>query len=467
MIQRLLGLAGRRICTLTRQFSKTNPVFSGEFEYEDPKSEAEIVNLTYVTRDDEKLRIRGKIGDNVMYLAHRYDIEIEGACDAALACCTCHVYVDDQFTDKIPEPTEDEEDMLDMAPLLKPNSRLSCQIILNKQLEGLTVTMPLKPLTLIHYENNPEPTGELLYKDDLQSLTTTPHLSQMNTNESISDPVDKLTVDFETIMDRFNRMMLLPEDLSVHPLERRVRAVLNPDYTSYNDTVEEALEKLRSDIKEFEELYKQDNQGMDQSYLDSLRELLQSAEQKLHGEHQGAKNTISFSTTKETETQIPTAAELSDRLKRINERLGMGQDRAAPQFAYPLEVIAVELLFQISQAQTATSTNTELTVALNGLQEYLRNTKVDYHKKVDELYKILEQWNVECQILPLLVERLRETSALSEQIHDMLQNIDELTSSRTLLAKSISEFESNNDTDLILRELETISNQLDELEKKN
>ncbi|KAI6224858.1 Adrenodoxin-like protein, mitochondrial [Aphelenchoides besseyi] len=142
MIQRLLGLTGRRICTFTRQISKTTPVFSGEFEYEDPKSEAEIVNLTYVNRDDEKLRISGKIGDNVMYLAHRYDIEIEGACDAALACCTCHVYVDDQFTNKIPEPTEDEEDMLDMAPLLKPNSRLSCQIILNKQLEGLTVTLP-------------------------------------------------------------------------------------------------------------------------------------------------------------------------------------------------------------------------------------------------------------------------------------------------------------------------------------
>ncbi|KAI6224857.1 hypothetical protein M3Y95_00797000 [Aphelenchoides besseyi] len=327
--------------------------------------------------------------------------------------------------------------------------------------------MPLKPLTLIHYENNPEPTGELVQKDDLQSLTTTPHLLQMNINESIPDPVDKLTVDFETILSRFNRMMLLPEDLSIHPLHRRVRAVLNPNHTNYNDTVEEALEKLRSDVEEFESLYKQDNQGMDQSYLDSLRQLLQSAEQKLHGEYQGAKSTISFSTTKETETQIPTAAELSDRLNRINERLGVGRDRAAPHFAYPLDVIAEELLFQISQAQTPTSTNTELTVALNGLQDYLRNTKIDYHKKVDELYKILEQWNVECQILPLLVERLRETSALSEQIHEMLQNIDGLTSSRTSLAKSIGEFESKNDTDTILRELETISNQLDELETKN
>ncbi|KAI6206760.1 2Fe-2S ferredoxin-type domain-containing protein [Aphelenchoides besseyi] len=142
MIQRLLGLTGRRFCASTRQISRTSPLFGGEFEHQDPKSEEDVVNVTYIRRDGSAQKIRGKIGDNVMYLAHRYDIEIEGACEASLACCTCHVYVDDQFTDKIPEPTEDEEDMLDMAPLLKPNSRLSCQIILNKKLEGLTVTLP-------------------------------------------------------------------------------------------------------------------------------------------------------------------------------------------------------------------------------------------------------------------------------------------------------------------------------------
>ena len=71
-----------------------------------------------------------------------HDIEIEGACEASLACCTCHVYVDDAYYARIPEPTEDEEDMLDMAPQLKPNSRLSCQIILKPELDGITVTLP-------------------------------------------------------------------------------------------------------------------------------------------------------------------------------------------------------------------------------------------------------------------------------------------------------------------------------------
>ncbi|KAJ1350224.1 Adrenodoxin, mitochondrial, partial [Parelaphostrongylus tenuis] len=60
----------------------------------DPKSEDEVVNIVYVLRDGTEKRVRGKIGDNVMYLAHRYGIELEGACEASLACSTCHVYVD-------------------------------------------------------------------------------------------------------------------------------------------------------------------------------------------------------------------------------------------------------------------------------------------------------------------------------------------------------------------------------------
>jgi len=77
-----------------------------------------------------------------MFLLQHNDIEIEGACEASLACCTCHVYVDDDNFDKIPEPLEEEDDMLDLAPFLKENSRLGCQIILKKELEGMTITLP-------------------------------------------------------------------------------------------------------------------------------------------------------------------------------------------------------------------------------------------------------------------------------------------------------------------------------------
>lgn len=100
-----------------------------------------------------------------MYLAHRYNIEMEGACEASLACTTCHVYVHYDYLEKLPEAEEKEEDLLDLAPFLKENSRLGlafflakldtlkrinnsrlsflgCQIILTKELEGMELQLP-------------------------------------------------------------------------------------------------------------------------------------------------------------------------------------------------------------------------------------------------------------------------------------------------------------------------------------
>lgn len=95
-----------------------------------------------ITKDGNRIAIRGKIGDNLLYLAHRYDIPMEGACEASLACTTCHVYVKDNYLTKLQDATETEEDLLDMAPFLKENSRLGCQIILSKELNGLEVELP-------------------------------------------------------------------------------------------------------------------------------------------------------------------------------------------------------------------------------------------------------------------------------------------------------------------------------------
>ncbi|VDN43223.1 unnamed protein product [Gongylonema pulchrum] len=86
-------------------------VRAGEFEYQNPASESDVVNVNFVLRDGSVKRVRGKVGDNVMYLAHRYKIDIEGACEASCACSTCHVYVDDEFYDKLPEAKDEEDDM--------------------------------------------------------------------------------------------------------------------------------------------------------------------------------------------------------------------------------------------------------------------------------------------------------------------------------------------------------------------
>ena len=107
-----------------------------------PQSEEETVNVTYIDRNENRIHVKAKVGDNVLYLAHRHDIDLEGACEASLACSTCHVYVHEDYVDTLPEPLEEEDDMLDMAPFLQDNSRLGCQIILTKELDGIELKLP-------------------------------------------------------------------------------------------------------------------------------------------------------------------------------------------------------------------------------------------------------------------------------------------------------------------------------------
>lgn len=115
------------------------------------------VNITFLLKTGERIPVKGKIGDNVLYLAHRYQIPMEGACEASLACTTCHVYVHNDFTDKLSPPEEKEDDLLDMAPYLKENSRLGCQIILRKELEGLEVQLPMATRNFYVDGHTPKP----------------------------------------------------------------------------------------------------------------------------------------------------------------------------------------------------------------------------------------------------------------------------------------------------------------------
>lgn len=133
----------------SRNISASAVLSHGEYEWQEPKSEDEVVNVVYVDRNNVKHKIRGKVGDNVLYLAHRYGIELEGACEASLACSTCHVYVKEDYLSTIPTPDEKEDDMLDMAPCLKENSRLGCQINLTKDMEGMELVLP--PITRNFY----------------------------------------------------------------------------------------------------------------------------------------------------------------------------------------------------------------------------------------------------------------------------------------------------------------------------
>lgn len=140
---RIPFLASRSLSSSAiRQFHSSAGRRHGDYEWQDPKSPEDVVNVTYVDRDGEEIHVKGKVGDNCLYLAHRHDIDLEGACEASLACSTCHVYVENGFFDKLDEPVEEEEDMLDLAPFLQENSRLGCQIKLTKEMDGIKLVLP-------------------------------------------------------------------------------------------------------------------------------------------------------------------------------------------------------------------------------------------------------------------------------------------------------------------------------------
>jgi 2Fe-2S ferredoxin len=98
--------------------------------------------MTFIHPDGRRQEVEAPMGLSVMEIAHRNDIDLEGACEGSLACSTCHVIVDDAFFGVLQEPTEDEEDMLDLAFGLTHTSRLGCQILITEQLDGLVVSLP-------------------------------------------------------------------------------------------------------------------------------------------------------------------------------------------------------------------------------------------------------------------------------------------------------------------------------------
>ncbi len=98
--------------------------------------------MTFIDRDGQRHDVDAPVGLSVLEIAHRNKIDLEGACEGSLACSTCHVIVVEDDFDRLAEPTEDEEDMLDLAFGLTRTSRLGCQIIMTEELDGLTVGLP-------------------------------------------------------------------------------------------------------------------------------------------------------------------------------------------------------------------------------------------------------------------------------------------------------------------------------------
>ena len=98
--------------------------------------------MVFINPDGSRREVDAPLGHSLLQIAWDNNIDIEGACEGAMACSTCHVIVAADWFERLEAASEDEEDMLDLAFGLTPTSRLGCQIIITEALDGLTVSLP-------------------------------------------------------------------------------------------------------------------------------------------------------------------------------------------------------------------------------------------------------------------------------------------------------------------------------------
>ena len=101
-----------------------------------------MVKVTFFNPDGGRVERDGAEGTTLLALAQAAGLPLEGTCEGQMACSTCHVIIAAEWFDKLPSASGDEEDMLDLAAGVARTSRLSCQIVLSTQLDGLELRIP-------------------------------------------------------------------------------------------------------------------------------------------------------------------------------------------------------------------------------------------------------------------------------------------------------------------------------------
>ena len=101
------------------------------------------VKITYAFEGaKENKTVDALVGQSLLDVAQKYELPLEGACEGNCACGTCHVLLDNKLLSQLPEPGENEEDVLQVAFGRKANSRMACQIKINENMNGAIVTVP-------------------------------------------------------------------------------------------------------------------------------------------------------------------------------------------------------------------------------------------------------------------------------------------------------------------------------------
>ena len=98
--------------------------------------------IVFVKPDGIQTPVDVPEGTSVLQAAWDNNVDIEGACEGSMACSTCHVIIDDAHFMALPNPSDEEEDLLDLAWGVRPKSRLGCQITVTAETEGMVITLP-------------------------------------------------------------------------------------------------------------------------------------------------------------------------------------------------------------------------------------------------------------------------------------------------------------------------------------
>ena len=100
------------------------------------------ITITFLDPRGKPVEATCEVGDNLLRAGQAAGLPLEGTCEGQMACSTCHVIVAAEWFDRLPPAAEEEEDMLDFAAGARRTSRLSCQIELTAEMDGLTVSIP-------------------------------------------------------------------------------------------------------------------------------------------------------------------------------------------------------------------------------------------------------------------------------------------------------------------------------------
>lgn len=100
------------------------------------------IRIHFITSEGTRVDATADVGDVLLDVAQAAGMPLEGTCEGQMACSTCHVILPPEWFDRLPAAVEDEEDMLDLASGACRTSRLSCQIVLREDLDGIEVRIP-------------------------------------------------------------------------------------------------------------------------------------------------------------------------------------------------------------------------------------------------------------------------------------------------------------------------------------